>query len=197
MQSAKHSSNATELDISMETLLSICSDVMSELGLGHSERVYHRGVISVFNSKRIFHRSEVTTPIYFRGDVIGVGRADIVVGNFALEFKAVASTPVRASGQLMKYVKSLNDNKIKHFETQMVVSPFFGSDRIDSDHILESDYEDTKKTMQSGLFRGVLINFNQRTGMVEVSWYLHSIYSGLSLYVLISICIASHIKDDS
>lgn len=87
--------------------------VIRVLGKGHSERVYHRAMITSLNSERIPHRSEVIAPIYFMGDVVGFGRCDIVVGNLVVEFKANKACPRRTSDQLQKYLDSMRATKRK------------------------------------------------------------------------------------
>ena len=105
--------------------------VMQALGKGHSERVYHRAMITSLNRQKVHHRSEVISPIYFMGEVVGFGRCDIIIGDLVVEFKANMRRPVGASSQLKKY--------------------------------MESQKHTTKK-----LFRGLIVNFNQRTGVVEM-----------------------------
>ncbi len=105
--------------------------VMSVLGKGHSERVYHRSMITCLNRAGVAHQSEVITPIYFLGDVVGFGRCDLMLGRIVVEFKANRTPPAHVSPQLDKYIESLHS---------------------------------TKKVW----FRGVVINFNQKTGGIEV-----------------------------
>lgn len=146
----------------------VCREVFAELGAGHTERVYHRGVISVLNHKGIPHRSEVTVPIYVRGDCVGNGRADIVVGDMAIELKALSNPPAKVSGQLSKYVKSLNKDVTDAFNRRAVRSPFFAGPGGD-DCIAEGDFEQERAALCRRLFRGVAVNFNQRTERVDVT----------------------------
>jgi GxxExxY protein len=105
--------------------------VMDVLGKGHSERVYHRAMITSLNRQAIPHRSEVIAPIYFMGEVVGFGRCDIVVGNLIVEFKANMRRPSKTSPQLRKYMESL-------------------------------------RASERSRFRGMIVNFNQHTGNVDV-----------------------------
>lgn len=106
--------------------------VMKGLGKGHRERVYHRAVITSLNHARVAHRSEVISPVYFMGEVVGFGRCDIIIGNLVVEFKANTKHPTKASSQLKKYIQSLSTTERRHFH-------------------------------------GVVVNFNQKTGRVDVS----------------------------
>jgi hypothetical protein len=88
-------------------------------------------MITSLNRKSVPHRSEVITPIYFLGEVVGFGRCDMIIGNLVVEFKANMHCPSKTSSQLQKYLESLtNTERRKH--------------------------------------RGAIINFNQRSGSVEV-----------------------------
>lgn len=104
---------------------------MAALGKGHTERVYHRAMITLLNKKGIPHRSEVLAPIYFLGEVVGVGRCDLVVKNLVVELKANTKCPTSFSAQLRKYMTSMG-------------------------------------AVENRKFQGIIVNFNQRTGVVEV-----------------------------
>ena len=105
--------------------------VIKVLGKGHTERVYHRALITMFNKSKIQHRSEVLSPIHFLGEVIGFGRCDLVVKNLIIELKANIKCPSSFSPQLTKYMSSL-------------------------------------KTSERRRYRGVILNFNQKTGLLDV-----------------------------
>jgi GxxExxY protein len=114
----------------VSSLLSHAKQVMTVLGMGHRERVYHRAMITSLNRMRVHHRSEVISPIYFMGEVVGFGRCDVIIGNLVVEFKANAKCPKKTSPQLKKYMESLTKTEKRRF-------------------------------------RGIVVNFNQRTGRVE------------------------------
>jgi len=121
---------------SIELLRRHARGVMQALGKGHTERVYHRAMITSLNSERVPHQSEVIAPIYFMGEVVGFGRCDIVIGNLVVEFKANTACPKRTSHQLQKYLESMRATN-------------------------------TLKKQRRPL-HGVVVNFGQRTGAVEV-----------------------------
>lgn len=116
---------------SMRVIREAAKQVMDALGKGHSERVYHRALITLLNRKGVAHRSEVLTPIYFLGEVVGVGRCDLVIQNLVIELKAVNRCPITFSPQLRKYMINMGATERKRFN-------------------------------------GIIINFNQKTGMVEM-----------------------------
>lgn len=115
----------------MQVLRRHADGVIRALGKGHTERVYHRAMITSLNSESVPHRSEVIAPIYFMGDVVGFGRCDIIIGNLVVEFKANMACPRKTSDQLQKYMESM-------------------------------------KCTQRGRFQGVVVNFSQSTGAVEI-----------------------------
>lgn len=89
--------------------------VMRVLGKGHSESVYHRALITALNKAGIAHRSEVACPIWFMGECIGMGRADLVISDIVVEIKANSAAPKKTSPQLQKYVLSLTQAEHKAF----------------------------------------------------------------------------------
>ena len=84
------------------------SRVMKELGKGHSERVYHRAMITSLNRSKIAHRSEVLSPIFFMGEVVGMGRCDLVIGDIVVEIKANSMQAKAALPQIKKYIANLS-----------------------------------------------------------------------------------------
>ena len=119
------------MDDTVELLKSHAIKVMCVLGKGHSERVYHKAMITSLNKKGIMHRSEVIAPIYFMGEVVGFGRCDMIIDDLIVEFKANRSCPSETSPQVKKYMSSLTKSEQRYYH-------------------------------------GVIINFNQKTGFIEV-----------------------------
>ncbi len=94
--------------------------VMRCLGKGHSENVYHRALITAMNKAGVAHRSEVSCPIWFMGECIGMGRADMVIENVIIEIKANKFPPKATSDQLQKYLVSLSQAEKKHYSGVVV-----------------------------------------------------------------------------
>jgi len=105
--------------------------VMRSLGTGHREAVYHRALITSLNREGVPHRSEVPCPIMFMGECVGMGRADLVMGDIVVEIKANKLPPEETSPQLQKYLESLRKAERREF-------------------------------------RGLILNFNQKKGYVDV-----------------------------
>jgi len=119
------------MDDTVQLLKSHAVKVMSVLGKGHSERVYHKAMITSLNKKGLMHRSEVIAPIYFMGEVVGFGRCDLIIDDLIVEFKANKACPAETSPQVKKYMSSLTKSEQR-------------------------------------FYRGVIINFNQKSGCIEV-----------------------------
>lgn len=92
---------------SKEALRGHACAVMRELGKGHRERVYHRAMITSLNQAGVHHRSEVPSPLYCMGEVVGVGRCDLVIGDLIVEIKANTLHPSKVLSQLQKYTQNL------------------------------------------------------------------------------------------
>ena len=99
----------------IELLKEIGTQVMKTLGSGHPERVYHRAMITALNKKKVPHRSEVLSPIYFMGEIVGVGRCDLVLEGIAVEIKANARHPRKALPQLRKYICNLSRTEKRRY----------------------------------------------------------------------------------
>ena len=115
----------------IETLKGLARHVMHCLSRGHREAIYHSALVTALNHHKVLHRSEVPCPIWFMGQCIGMGRADLVIDDMIVEIKANRLPPSETSAQLQKYLQSLSK-------------------------------------AEQRTFRGVVINFNQKTGMVDV-----------------------------
>lgn len=125
--------------------------VMRCLGKGHSENVYHRALITAMNKAGVAHRSEVSCPIWFMGECIGMGRADMVIDDVVLEIKANKLPPLETSAQLQKYLVSLSQAEKKTY-TGLVVNFNQKTGRVDI-------YQDEiKRKRESELFQKSLRN---------------------------------------
>jgi len=81
-------------------------EIYTELGPGHSERVYHNAVEVMLREKNIKYESERIIPVVFRGHVIGNVRADIIVdGRYVLEFKTIRTLGDGAELQAQNYLR--------------------------------------------------------------------------------------------
>jgi len=82
--------------------------VMKNLGRGYSEHVYHRALITALNKIGYPHRSEVVCPIWYLGECVGYGTADLVLDDTVVEIKASNFIAPHNAFQLRKYLSSLS-----------------------------------------------------------------------------------------
>ncbi len=74
----------------IEQIEKCANTVYKELGAGHTESVYHKALLVELRLNDIPCESEVITPITYKGQFVGYGRADIVVDHkIAVELKAM------------------------------------------------------------------------------------------------------------
>ena len=116
----------------LKRLKDSAGEVMHALGRGHSESVYHKALITLLNSKRIPHRSEVICPIMFMGECVGVGRADLIVDDIVVEIKAFASSPRGVSPQLRKYLTSMGQTDNTRNFYGLIINFNTNSGRVDT-----------------------------------------------------------------
>jgi GxxExxY protein len=93
------------------SLEGVAKHVMRVMGKGHRESIYHNAMVAALNKLEVFHRSEVVCPIKFMGEVVGFGKADLVMGDTVVEIKANAKRPSEASAQLNKYIQSMTETE--------------------------------------------------------------------------------------
>ena len=77
---------------------------MSVMGKGRSEKVYQNCLISEISRRGIVSKKEETIPLFYKSEIVGYGRADIIVQNICIELKANVKCSSSASTQLMDYV---------------------------------------------------------------------------------------------
>ena len=82
-------------------------DVYNDLGYGFPEKIYHRALKVALAADGILAASEVSLPVWFRGQVIGRFRADLVVEELVVvELKTLPMLYPANATQLLNYLKS-------------------------------------------------------------------------------------------
>lgn len=77
----------------LEEIINIANEVYEILGTGHTESIYHRAMETELRMRGVNYSSEVATPIYYKENYIGYGRADLVIpGVIVIELKATATS---------------------------------------------------------------------------------------------------------
>ncbi len=82
-------------------------DVYNELGHGFLESVYREAIIVALRSKDVAVEREKTVKVEFRGQTVGVFRADLVVQNcVVVELKCARTIDSNHEAQLLNYLKA-------------------------------------------------------------------------------------------
>lgn len=85
--------------------------VLTTLGPGHSEAVYHSAMDVMFRAQGIHYSSEVVVPITFMGKGIGFHRLDTVLysgsgDTIIIEYKSIARLKEQEENQVRAYLRS-------------------------------------------------------------------------------------------
>jgi hypothetical protein len=90
-------------------------------------------------------------PVYYHGEMVWQGRADLIIGRCCVELKAIAKPPAAAGRQLHDYITE--KNKIVMLQHGLA-SGFFGG-------------QPDTRSIEHLLYWGLVINFNPSTGNVD------------------------------
>jgi GxxExxY protein len=92
-----------------ERVLGVFYDVYNELGYGFLESVYHKAMIIALTGSDLSVQSEVATPVWFRGEIVGDFRADVVVNGVVLvELKSAKTLDSSHEAQTLNYLRATN-----------------------------------------------------------------------------------------
>lgn len=82
-------------------------EVFKALGAGFLEQVYQKALLKELKDKGLNAIAEQATNVYYKGEVVGEYRADIIVENrVLLELKAQTALAASAEPQLLNYLKA-------------------------------------------------------------------------------------------
>jgi GxxExxY protein len=88
-------------------IIGLAMKIHNELGGGFLEKVYENAMIVLLNKEGIVAKQQVSTPIYFEGQLIGDYYADIIVEDkIILELKAVECITDVHRAQALNYLKA-------------------------------------------------------------------------------------------
>ena len=94
--------------ISITALKDLAHRIMSDLGAGYSERIYHNAFRFKLERLDPSTVSEKLIPVVYDGDVLGTCRADLVTDSFVIEVKAARTMPSGVCDQIRKYLIHLH-----------------------------------------------------------------------------------------
>ncbi len=91
----------------MEDLLIDCiSKIVSTIGVGHLESIYHQAMIVELKKKSIQFESEKTLPVMYDGILIGTARPDIIINDSVIvEMKTITTIGKKEHNQANKYMR--------------------------------------------------------------------------------------------
>lgn len=93
-------------DITSE-VLAACFEVINDLGSGFLESVYEKALLLALQERGVEAKSQVPLEVKFRGHIVGVFTADILVSDkVIIELKAVKALTAEHQAQTINYLKA-------------------------------------------------------------------------------------------
>ena len=90
-----------------ERIIRVFYEVYNELGFGFLESVYREAMRIALKEAGLRVEAEVPVPVSFRGTLVGIFRADIVVdGRIILELKSAESISKAHEAQVLHYLRA-------------------------------------------------------------------------------------------
>jgi len=90
-----------------EKIIGVYYDVYNEVGHGFLETVYRKAMQIALAEAGLLVQQEFPIPVWFRGQEVGIFRADLLVANcILLELKAVASLDRAHEAQVLHYLRA-------------------------------------------------------------------------------------------
>jgi GxxExxY protein len=94
-------------DALMQAIIGVFYDVYNELGRGFVESVYRESMRLALSQAGLAVPTEVQIPVHFRGSVVGVFRADLIVnGSVLIELKTCEALAREHESQVLNYLKA-------------------------------------------------------------------------------------------
>ena len=89
-------------------LKNIAKNIFKELGPCHLENVYQRAFMVELDEKEMPYSHEVNIPVYYKKNIVGVIRADIIIdGKWVIELKACPSIKPEHVLQTLHYMERI------------------------------------------------------------------------------------------
>ena len=88
-------------------IIGVFYDVYNELGSGFLEPVYRESMRMALSQAELMAQTEVPIPVTFRGELVGIFRADLIVNDVVLiELKACEALAREHESQTLNYLKA-------------------------------------------------------------------------------------------
>jgi GxxExxY protein len=90
-----------------QKIIGVFYDVYTELGSGFLESVYRESMRPALSQAGLMAQTEVPIPVTFRGELVGISRADLIVNDVVLiELKACEALAREHESQTLHYLKA-------------------------------------------------------------------------------------------
>jgi GxxExxY protein len=90
-----------------QKIIGVFYDVYNELGSGFLESVYRESMRMALTQEGLMAQTEVPIPVSFRGELVGIFRADLIVQDVVLiELKACEALAREHESQTLNYLKA-------------------------------------------------------------------------------------------
>ena len=97
-----------ELEALASTVIGVCIEVHSILRPGLPESVYRNAISRELTLRGIPHECEAPVPVYYKGELVGQGRVDVLVdGQLVVELKVVDALNDIHRAQCLAYLCAL------------------------------------------------------------------------------------------
>jgi GxxExxY protein len=94
-------------DALTQAIIGVFCDVYNELGRGFVESVYRESMRLALSQAGLAVATEVQIPVHFRGSVVGVFRADLILnGSVLIELKTCEALAREHESQVLNYLKA-------------------------------------------------------------------------------------------
>jgi GxxExxY protein len=110
------------MPLSATTIQTIARGIMSEMGAGYPEGIYRNALYKELvrhDSRAVMEQS---VPITFRGQYLGMCRADIVTTEYVIELKALKTVLPCVGHQIKKYLKHLAEVEPRSQRSGIVIN---------------------------------------------------------------------------
>jgi GxxExxY protein len=88
-------------------IIGVFYDIYNELGSGFLESVYRESMRMALSQAGLMAQTEVPIPVTFRGELVGIFRADLIVNDVVLiELKACEALAREHESQTLNYLKA-------------------------------------------------------------------------------------------
>lgn len=91
-------------------IIGLAMEVHRNIGGGNfTENIFHRALLKEFNANGISYESEKKMDVFYKGEIIGQKRLDILIQNKVLiEIKVLSSLELIHFNQVINYLKAFN-----------------------------------------------------------------------------------------